>query len=698
MGFAKLSIDFVAKLANLERDFAKISGIAENSANRMESAFSGASSVIKSALAGIAGAFSVGALTSIVQASLDAADGLAKLSARTGETVENLSKLQYAGSLADVGTEDLEKALVRLNKVMGEAADGSKEAQEAIARFGILPTDTVGDAFSKIAERIKNTKDETLIASATNDVLGKSFATLLPLLKGGADGIKSVGDELERTGGVISTDAAQAAERFNDNMTRLNRLLKTFVDETLSPLLPVMEALSGHLVDASTESVKTANSFSILKTAFEAIAITGANVKFVFDQIGIGIAGAATQINAFSTGGISGFLRARKLVSAVLDDNRKALDDFERKIFNAGKTFSDYSNEGRGRGISGKPQEGQGILPAVPKPKAGGGSRATKAIDDGQRLVEQLRDRIRATQELTEVEKLELAIADGKYKTASAANLELARGYAETLDAIKASKVAADEEAEAQRKRLEIFAEGQRVFESVRTPMEALDAEITRLVELLDYGAISMDTFGRAASKAGEGFIKLGDKAKETSDVMDEFAKSAARNIQSAFADFLFDPFEDGMSGMLKSFGNTIKRMIAEAVSADLTKRLFGDLSKGGAGGLLEGAFSFLGGLSANANGGVYSSPSLSAFSGQVVTSPRLFAFASGAGVMGEAGPEAILPLARGSDGKLGVQGGGNTHITVNLHGLGNTADVRRAGGQVGREVLRALSGAQRFA
>jgi len=67
------------------------------------------------------------------------------------------------------------------------------------------------------------------------------------------------------------------------------------------------------------------------------------------------------------------------------------------------------------------------------------------------------------------------------------------------------------------------------------------------------------------------------------------------------------------------------------------------------------------------AKGGVVSSPSLSAYSGQIVNRPTPFLFASGAGIMGEAGPEAILPLKRGSDGKLGVQtGGSNGGVTVN--------------------------------
>ncbi|MEB7979520.1 phage tail tape measure protein [Escherichia coli] len=59
--------------------------------------------------------------------------------------------------------------------------------------------------------------------------------------------------------------------------------------------------------------------------------------------------------------------------------------------------------------------------------------------------------------------------------------------------------------------------------------------------------------------------------------------------------------------------------------------------------------------LSLNANGGIYQSADLSRYSGTVVNRPTFFAFAKGAGVMGEAGPEAILPLRRDADGKLGV-------------------------------------------
>lgn len=91
----------------------------------------------------------------------------------------------------------------------------------------------------------------------------------------------------------------------------------------------------------------------------------------------------------------------------------------------------------------------------------------------------------------------------------------------------------------------------------------------------------------------------------------------------------------------------------------------------------------------ANADGGVYNSASLSAYSGQIVHKPTMFAFAKGAGLMGEAGPEGIFPLRRGADGKLGViakmpnQGSGVTqHYHINIQNDGNN-------GQIGPEALK---------
>jgi lambda family phage tail tape measure protein len=67
------------------------------------------------------------------------------------------------------------------------------------------------------------------------------------------------------------------------------------------------------------------------------------------------------------------------------------------------------------------------------------------------------------------------------------------------------------------------------------------------------------------------------------------------------------------------------------------------------------------------ANGGVFQSPSLHAYANTVQTSPKLFTFAQG-GVFAEAGPEAVMPLTRDANGRLGVQAeGSETKIELNI-------------------------------
>jgi phage-related minor tail protein len=76
------------------------------------------------------------------------------------------------------------------------------------------------------------------------------------------------------------------------------------------------------------------------------------------------------------------------------------------------------------------------------------------------------------------------------------------------------------------------------------------------------------------------------------------------------------------------------------------------------------------------ADGGVFAQNGIQKFAmGGVVNRPTIFPFANGTGLMGEAGPEAIMPLQRGANGKLGViaSGGGNTSVVVNVDASGNS-------------------------
>ncbi|EHI2389128.1 phage tail tape measure protein, partial [Salmonella enterica] len=92
-----------------------------------------------------------------------------------------------------------------------------------------------------------------------------------------------------------------------------------------------------------------------------------------------------------------------------------------------------------------------------------------------------------------------------------------------------------------------------------------------------------------------------------------------------------------------------------------------------------------------NALGGVYTSSELSRYSGSIVNRPTFFAFAKGAGVMGEAGPEAILPLRRGADGKLGVVAAGSGGMAMFAPEYNIEIHNDAGNGQIGPQALQAV-------
>jgi lambda family phage tail tape measure protein len=124
--------------------------------------------------------------------------------------------------------------------------------------------------------------------------------------------------------------------------------------------------------------------------------------------------------------------------------------------------------------------------------------------------------------------------------------------------------------------------------------------------------------------------------------------------------------------GLVTSILGDLAKMELRVAESKILQSILGAFMGGTVDNSAAGAGSVSAGLgdgqwSGFAKGDVFSgSPSLSAYSGQVVNSPTPFLFASGAGIMGEAGPEAIMPLKRGSDGKLGVvaQGGGGVQLS----------------------------------
>lgn len=198
-----------------------------------------------------------------------------------------------------------------------------------------------------------------------------------------------------------------------------------------------------------------------------------------------------------------------------------------------------------------------------------------------------------------------------------------------------------------------------------------------------------------------EGYANWVDEATDYSSMAADGMKQAMGGAVTTITDMLngnVDSWKDWGVSVLKIIQNVlVNMMVANAASSIGSLFSFGASSAvtASSGAAIQNAganFTF------NAKGGVYDSPSLSAFSNSIVDTPTFFAFAKGAGVMGEAGPEAIMPLTRAADGSLGVRavrnggvtpgGGGAPQVNIHIDGNGNT-QTQASGGyeQFGREV-----------
>lgn len=192
------------------------------------------------------------------------------------------------------------------------------------------------------------------------------------------------------------------------------------------------------------------------------------------------------------------------------------------------------------------------------------------------------------------------------------------------------------------------------------------------------FAADYQKTFGDVVKGIGSDLTKTFDSLFTTSGskmkaLMNGIAGMVQNVSNTIIQDMIVKPFEQ----MATQYGSSLLQKFLSSLGG--SSGSLSTLGSGTAAGLNVNAFdtsSMVGsntaGFTMNAKGGAYDSPSLSAYSGQVLNKPTFFAFASGAGVAGEAGPEGILPLSRGSDGKLGVSafGGGSggdsgTAITI---------------------------------
>lgn len=159
--------------------------------------------------------------------------------------------------------------------------------------------------------------------------------------------------------------------------------------------------------------------------------------------------------------------------------------------------------------------------------------------------------------------------------------------------------------------------------------------------------------------------------------------RGMSKGLRKAFDGVVFDGVK--LSDALESVAQSMISTTYNATIKPVTNHVGGLLS--------DGVTQLIGGLLPFADGAAFSQGRVTPFArGGIVSSATTFPMRGGTGLMGEAGPEAILPLARGPDGSLGVRSGGSGAVNVVMNVT--TPDVQgfaRSQGQIAAQMSRAL-------
>lgn len=659
MATATISIDLNARVAKFEDDLKR----ATKTLDRFGKQTSAISTGFKTAFAGIG----VAGLAAFAKNGIDAADALKDMSDRLGVSVKDLASFKLAAEQSGTELEGVGKGIARLTRSIGEAEGGNKKLGEALKALGITARDPK-EAFFQLADATEKIQDPSKRAALLAQVLGKSYQDLIPFLSQGSEELRNSAKASESFSDSMAR-LAPNADKFNDNLAQLKINTAGLAGELLSKLVPAMNEV------------------------FERIVL-------VKNLIGAGGLFGTLQLTA-GTGEISTVMRRLKddiktTQDVIAGEKEKGKDasPFEQKLGRLNAQLVVMKEHSRAAALALGEQFKDYKVPKSPLANSKintpetGGTKGAKAIDPLASLLSQT-----DTAKFAEYTKLqdllnarfERGAITGK-QYAEALTL-LRQGYfTEELKAFS-DQIAYNAETErltaehlkgttaALNEQKNAWSEaGAALKNDMMTPLEQFDDRLEYINELFRRGAIDADTFHRATADA---FENIGKEAKDAADKTKDPFEDAFKKMGSALSDFV-------ATGKL-DFKSLVKDMLAGLAKIQFQKALDGLAGNADSGGVMGLIGTFAKAIKANAKGNVFNSAGLSAYSGSIISSPTVFPFAKGIGLMGEAGPEAIMPLKRGKDGKLGVassggSGGVNVSISVDASGSKIEGDPGKAG------------------
>lgn len=253
--------NLVAKLTMNSAEFRKGIDSAVGDLSRLNKSVD----MIKGAIGGFLTFQAVKGAFGWIQDGITKLDDLGAQAERVGVSAQGLKELQYAAELSDTSAEDLNAALLKMNKILGDATEeGGKTAAVLSGRIGKSLEEIAKQGpdatFLDIADAVSKIQDPMARAAAVTDIFGKSGQGLITTLARGRDGINQLRAEARAFYGTDLNNMVDRAGQADDAMKRLNAaweaLQFTFAADLAGPLADGLTSLASVIRDVVAPSVK----------------------------------------------------------------------------------------------------------------------------------------------------------------------------------------------------------------------------------------------------------------------------------------------------------------------------------------------------------------------------------------------------------------------------------------------------------
>lgn len=199
----------------------------------------------------IAGSALVGtAALAITGKTVKVLDDIDKASQRAGMGAEEFQRWGHVASLSGIEMGTLEKAAIRNQRAMAQASQGAGRAADAYKALGInIEGMNSDETFEAVILNLSEMENETERNAIANDLFGRSFADLAPLLNSGKDDIVSMKGELDGLGAIMSEDSVKAGAELNDAMDRMGKMFGALALKIGVILIPHFQKISDWILD-----------------------------------------------------------------------------------------------------------------------------------------------------------------------------------------------------------------------------------------------------------------------------------------------------------------------------------------------------------------------------------------------------------------------------------------------------------------